>query len=69
MREKWSFRRSNYFEHVGNECRNVIEGVGLQDMSPFAKCDVSGPGAEAWLDDPRQPHPEEASAASPSATC
>ena len=50
VRERWSFRRSNYFEHVGNECRNVMEGVGLQDMSPFAKCFVTGPGAEGWLD-------------------
>ena len=48
--EKWSFRRSNYFRHVGNECLNVRDGVGLQDMSAFAKCWVSGPGAEAWLD-------------------
>lgn len=48
--EKWSFRRSNYFEHVGNEVRNVHENVGVQDMSAFAKCWVSGPGAEAWLD-------------------
>lgn len=50
VRERWSFRRSNYFEHVGREVRNVAEGVGLQDMSAFAKCYVSGPGAEAWLD-------------------
>ena len=50
IREKWSFRRSNYFEHVGNECRHVHEKVGLQDMSAFAKCEISGPGAEAWLD-------------------
>jgi dimethylglycine dehydrogenase len=49
-REKWSFRRSNYFEHVGAECRNVHENVGLQDMSAFAKFEVSGPGAEGWLD-------------------
>ncbi|WP_158815715.1 FAD-dependent oxidoreductase [Methylocapsa sp. S129] len=49
-REKWSFRRSNYFDHVGAECRNVHENVGLQDMSAFAKFEVSGPGAEAWLD-------------------
>lgn len=48
--EKWSFRRSNYFEHVGNECRHVHEKAGLLDMSAFAKCFVSGPGAEAWLD-------------------
>lgn len=50
IREKWSFRRSNYFEHVGNECRHVRDHVGLQDMSAFAKCEISGPGAEAWLD-------------------
>jgi dimethylglycine dehydrogenase len=50
IREKWSFRRSNYFEHVGNECRHVHEKVGLQDMSAFAKCEISGPGAEGWLD-------------------
>lgn len=50
IREKWSFRRSNYFTHVGNECRHVHENVGIQDMSAFAKCEISGPGAEAWLD-------------------
>ena len=50
IREKWSFRRSNYFEHVGAECRNVTENAGLLDMSAFAKCRISGPGAEAWLD-------------------
>ncbi|MDE2017026.1 MAG: dimethylglycine dehydrogenase, partial [Hyphomicrobiales bacterium] len=48
--EKWSFRRSNYFDLVGAECRNVHENVGLLDMSAFAKTEVSGPGAEAWLD-------------------
>jgi dimethylglycine dehydrogenase len=50
IREKWSFRRSNYFEHVGNECRHVTEKIGIQDMSAFAKCRISGPGAESWLD-------------------
>lgn len=50
IRERWSFRRSNYFRFVGEECRNVHENVGLQDMSPFAKAIVSGSGAEAWLD-------------------
>jgi dimethylglycine dehydrogenase len=48
-REKWSFRRSNYFQFVGEECRNVHDNVGLMDMSAFAKCEVSGPGAECWL--------------------
>ena len=50
IREKWSFRRSNYFDHVGNECRNVTDHGGLLDMTAFAKCRISGPGAEAWLD-------------------
>ena len=50
IREKWSFRRSNYFRFVGEECLNVRDNVGLQDMSAFAKCFVTGPGAEAWLD-------------------
>ena len=48
--EKWSFRRSNYFEHVGHECRHVHEKVGILDMTAFAKFELSGPGAEAWLD-------------------
>ncbi len=50
IRERWSFRRSNYFTFVGDECRNVHENVGLQDMSAFAKFEVGGPGAAAWLD-------------------
>jgi dimethylglycine dehydrogenase len=48
--EKWSFRRSNYFEHVGNEVKNVNENVGVLDMSAFAKMEVSGPGARAFLE-------------------
>ena len=45
-----SFRRSNDFAAIGAECRNVHEGVGLIDLTAFAKTRVSGPGAEAWLD-------------------
>ena len=48
--EKWSFRRSNSFRFVGEECRNVMNNVAIQDMSAFAKCFITGPGAEAWLD-------------------
>jgi dimethylglycine dehydrogenase len=48
--DEWSFRRANYFKPVGEECRNVHENAGLLDMSAFAKTYVSGPGAEAWLD-------------------
>lgn len=50
VREKWSFRRSNYFDFVGAEVMNTHEKVGLLDMSAFAKCWISGPGAEAWLE-------------------
>jgi dimethylglycine dehydrogenase len=50
QQDHWSFRRSKWFEPVGNECRNVQENVGLLDMTAFAKARVSGPGAEAFLD-------------------
>ena len=49
-RDLWSFRRSNYFEHVGNECRRLRSAVGVIDLTPFTKHEISGPGAEAWLD-------------------
>jgi dimethylglycine dehydrogenase len=48
--DHWSFRRSRWFEHVGNECRNVAGNVGLLDMTAFAKARLSGPGAEAFLE-------------------
>ncbi|MDB6090071.1 MAG: dimethylglycine dehydrogenase [Gammaproteobacteria bacterium] len=49
-KDRWSFRRSNYFELVGNECRRMREQVGVIDLTPFTKHEVTGPGAEAWLD-------------------
>ncbi len=49
-RDVWSFRRSNYFTHVGNECRTMRERIGVIDLTPFTKHEISGPGAEAWLD-------------------
>ena len=48
--DRWSFRRTNYFEHVGNEARLMRERVGIIDLTPFTKHEVTGPGAEAWLD-------------------
>ena len=48
--EKWSFRRSNYFEFVGNECRHVHEKVGILDMSAFSKFMVEGHDSASWLD-------------------
>jgi dimethylglycine dehydrogenase len=48
--DHWSFRRSRWFDPVGDECRNVAANVGLLDMTAFAKARISGPGAEAFLD-------------------
>ncbi len=48
--DDWSFRRSKWFDAIGGEIANVTENVGLLDMTAFAKCRVSGPGAEAFLD-------------------
>ena len=46
----YSFRRSNWFEHVGNEVRAMRENVGLMELSSFAKYEVEGSGAREWLD-------------------
>jgi dimethylglycine dehydrogenase len=47
--EAATFRRSNAHPHVAAECRAVREAVGLLEISNFAKYEVRGPGAEAWL--------------------
>ncbi len=47
--EQYSYRRNNVFEVVRNECLAVRERVGVLDLSGFAKYDVSGPDAEAFL--------------------
>ncbi|MBT6912060.1 MAG: FAD-dependent oxidoreductase [Rhodospirillaceae bacterium] len=44
-----SFRRSNAHDIVGAECHAVRTGVGLNEIHNFSKFDVTGPGAEAWL--------------------
>jgi dimethylglycine dehydrogenase len=49
-KDTWSFRRSNYFEHVGNEALRLRQHVGVIDLTPFTKHEVTGPGAESWLD-------------------
>ncbi len=48
-REEPGFGHRNTFEVVAAECRAVRERVGLLDLSSFAKYDVTGPGAEAFL--------------------
>ncbi len=49
-KDDYSFRRSNWFAHVGNEVKAMRERVGLMELSSFAKYEVEGPGARAWLD-------------------
>ncbi|HKO07590.1 MAG TPA: FAD-dependent oxidoreductase [Alphaproteobacteria bacterium] len=47
--EEVTFRRSNAHDVVGEECRAVREAVGLMEISTYAKYEVAGAGAEAWL--------------------
>ena len=45
-----SFRRSNSHDPVGEECRTVRDSVGIHDGSSFAKYEIAGPDAEAFMD-------------------
>jgi dimethylglycine dehydrogenase len=47
--EKPTLKRSNAFDIVAEECKAVRDAVGLLDISGFSRFEVSGPGAEAWL--------------------
>ena len=44
-----SLKRSNAFDIVAAECKAVRENVGLLDITGFSRFEVSGDGAEAWL--------------------
>ena len=48
--DDWSFRRSKWFAAIGREIENVSTNAGLLDMTAFAKCRISGQGAEAFLE-------------------
>ena len=50
VEEVFSWRRSTDHAHVANEVKAVREGVGMMDISGFAKFSVTGPNARAWLD-------------------
>ena len=50
QKEVYSFRRSNYFEHVRAECHSVRSRAGLLDLSHFGKYEVTGEGAARFLD-------------------
>jgi dimethylglycine dehydrogenase len=47
--EEYGFRHNNVFDVVAAECQAVRERVGVRDLSSFAKYDVTGPDAEAFL--------------------
>ncbi|MEM9062623.1 MAG: FAD-dependent oxidoreductase [Pseudomonadota bacterium] len=47
--EEPTFRRSNAFDAVAEECRAVREAVGLNEIHNFGKYIVSGPNAVDWL--------------------
>lgn len=47
--EEPSFRRNNVVDVVAEECRAVRERVGILDLSSFAKYEITGADAEAYL--------------------
>ena len=48
--EDCSFRRPHWHRAVARECAAVANGVAALDLPGFAKFEVSGAGAAAWLD-------------------
>ena len=47
---KPSYYRTNWFEPVGREVDQVLNKVGILDLSAFAKIEVKGKGAAVFLD-------------------
>ena len=47
---KYSFRRGNWFDVVGDESRALRKSAGLLDVSNYAKFRITGRDAEEWLD-------------------
>jgi dimethylglycine dehydrogenase len=47
--EDYSYRRNNVFDVVRDEVAAVHERVAVLDLTGFAKYDIEGPGAEAFL--------------------
>jgi dimethylglycine dehydrogenase len=45
-----TYRRSEAFPYVGEECRAVRSAVGLYETTNYGKYEVTGRGARAWLD-------------------
>jgi dimethylglycine dehydrogenase len=49
VKDTFSFHRSTDFEHVKAECTAVRTAVGIAEASTFAKYEIVGRDAEAWL--------------------
>jgi dimethylglycine dehydrogenase len=47
--EEGGYQRTNVFDVVADEVKAVAERIGVLDLSGFAKYDVRGPDAEAFL--------------------
>ena len=47
--DELSFRRTNWHEPVGQECKAARERVGVVNLSFFGKMEVTGPGAGKFL--------------------
>ena len=50
VEDHFSWRRSTDFEHIAKEVKAVRQGVGLLEISGFAKYSIVGSGAADWLD-------------------
>jgi dimethylglycine dehydrogenase len=50
LEETIGFARQNWWAPVGREARMLREHAGIIDISNYAKYEVTGPGARAWLD-------------------
>ncbi len=48
--EKYSYRRTNWFDTVAEECRAVRERVGITDRTSLVKFEVSGKEASRFLE-------------------
>jgi dimethylglycine dehydrogenase len=49
-KDQYSWRWTEKGKYVAEEVHAVRSAVGLVEMTPMTKFEVSGPGAEAWLD-------------------
>jgi dimethylglycine dehydrogenase len=50
FKEKWSFRRGNWWPYVKAEAEAIRRNVGMIEASTFAKYYATGSGVDEWLD-------------------